>query len=50
MRAEVDEALVARMWLGGEESYMVRLGLDGTVQRIGVAASGASGLTVAVPS
>jgi hypothetical protein len=45
-----DEALVARMWMGGEESYMVRLGLDGSVQRIGIESTDVSGLTVAVPS
>lgn len=45
-----DEALVARMWTGGEESFMVRLGLDGSIQRIGIPSAGVSGLTVAVPS
>ena len=34
----------------GDESYMMRLGLDGSVQRIGIPSSGLSGLTVAVPS
>ncbi|MDR7251703.1 hypothetical protein J2X46_000675 [Nocardioides sp. BE266] len=44
-----DEALVARLWVG-DKSYMMRLGLDGSVQRIGIASAGLSGLAVAVPS
>jgi hypothetical protein len=44
-----DEAIVARMF-DGDESYLMRLGLDGSVQRIDVPSSGLSGLTVAVPS
>ncbi len=44
-----DEALVVRMF-DGDESYMMRLGLDGSVQRIDIPSSGVSGLTVAVPS
>ena len=44
-----DEAIVARLFIG-EDYYMVRLGLDGSVQRIGIESAGASGLTVAVPS
>ncbi|MCF6378871.1 hypothetical protein L2K70_14745 [Nocardioides KLBMP 9356] len=45
-----DEAIVARISIGNEDPQMMLLGLDGSVQRIGVAASGVSGLTVAVPS
>lgn len=44
-----DEAIVARMFIG-DDYYMMRLGLDGSVQRIGIESVGASGLTVAVPS
>lgn len=44
-----DEALVVRLWVG-EEYRIMRLGLDGSVQRIGIASAGASGLSVAVPS
>ena len=44
-----DEALVVRMY-AGDDTYMMRLGLDGSVQRIDIASSGASGLSVAVPS
>ena len=44
-----DEALVARLWRG-EDYFMMRLGLDGSVQRIDIPSAGASGLTVAVPS
>lgn len=45
---ERDEAVVVRLF-SGEESFMMRLGLDGTVQRIDVSGSGPSGLSVAVP-
>ena len=34
----------------GTSTYMMRLGLDGSVQRIGIPSAGVSGLTVAVPS
>ena len=44
-----DEALVVRMF-DGDENYMMRLGLDGSVQRIDIPLAGLSGLTVAVPS
>ena len=44
-----DEALVVRMF-DGDESYMMRLGLDGSVQRIDIPSAGLSGLKVAVPS
>ena len=44
-----DEALVVRLWREGDP-VMMRLGLDGSVQRIDIPSSGASGLTVAVPS
>ncbi len=44
-----DEALVVRMF-DGDESYMMRLGLDGSVQRIDIPSAGVSGLKVAVPS
>ena len=44
-----DEALVVRLW-AGDESSMMRLGLDGSVRRIGIASAGPSGLGVAVPS
>ncbi|NYE37235.1 hypothetical protein F4692_002368 [Nocardioides cavernae] len=43
-----DDAVVARLFTG-DDSAMMRLGLDGTVERIDVASSGASGLTVAEP-
>ena len=43
-----DEALVVRMF-AGDDYYMMRLGLDGSVQRIDIPSSGTSGLTVAVP-
>jgi hypothetical protein len=39
--------LVARVWTSGEDSMIVRLGLDGTVQRLGIASAGASGLSMA---
>ena len=44
-----DDAVVVRVTSGNEPS-IVRLGLDGTVQRVGVAAAGVSGLSVAEPS
>ena len=44
-----DEAIVARLWVG-EDYHMMRLGLDGSVQRIGIPSAGLSGLKVAVPS
>ena len=44
-----DEALVVRMF-DGDEHYIMRLGLDGSVQRIDIPSAGLSGLTVAVPS
>jgi len=44
-----DEAIVARLFVG-DDYYMMRLGLDGSVERIGIPSSGASGLKVAVPS
>ena len=49
MAWEGDEAIVARLW-SGDDFSMVRLGLDGSVQRIGINSAGLSGLTVAVPS
>lgn len=45
---EGEQALVVRLF-SGDEAYMMRLGLDGTVQRIDLPSAGASGLTVAVP-
>ncbi|RYC12507.1 hypothetical protein [Nocardioides zhouii] len=44
-----DEALVVRMF-SGDDYFMMRLGLDGSVQRIGIPSAGVSGLQVAVPS
>ena len=44
-----DEALVVRLFVG-EDYYMMRLGLDGSVRRIDIPSAGVSGLTVAVPS
>lgn len=44
---EDDDHLVARVWPGGEDSVIVRLGLDGTVQRLGIESAGESGLTMA---
>ncbi|HEV2797762.1 MAG TPA: hypothetical protein VGV65_09090 [Nocardioides sp.] len=44
-----DEALVVRMY-AGDDTYVMRLGLDGSVQRIDIPSSGLSGLSVAVPS
>ena len=44
-----DEALVVRMF-DGDESHMMRLGLDGSVKRIDIPSTGLSGLKVAVPS
>ena len=44
-----DEALVVRMYVG-DDYYMMRLGLDGSVQRIDIPSAGVSGLKVAVPS
>lgn len=44
-----DEALVVRLWVG-DDYRMMRLGLDGSVQRIGIVSTGLSGLTVAAPS
>ncbi len=44
-----DEALVVRMYVG-DDTYMMRLGLDGSVQRIDIPSAGVSGLQVAVPS
>ncbi|CUR61061.1 hypothetical protein NOCA1240164 [metagenome] len=46
---EGDEALVVRLFVGDDTS-MMRLGLDGTVQRIDIPSAGPSGLSVAVPS
>lgn len=45
---ESEEALVVRL-SSGDEAYMMRLGLDGTVQRIDIPSAGVSGLSVAVP-
>jgi hypothetical protein len=44
-----DDALVVRLFSGDDYS-MLRLGLDGTVQRIDIPSAGVSGLSVAVPS
>lgn len=44
-----DEGLVVRLFVG-EDGYMMRLGLDGSVQRIGIPSAGLSGLTAAMPS
>ena len=44
-----DEALVVRLWREGDP-VMMRLGLDGSVQRIDIPSAGESGLSVAVPS
>jgi hypothetical protein len=44
-----DEALVVRMF-SGDDYHMMRLGMDGSVQRIDIPSAGASGLKVAVPS
>lgn len=44
-----DEAIVARLFIGDDYS-MMRLGLDGSVQRIDIPSSGISGLMVAMPS
>ncbi|WP_210504366.1 TolB-like translocation protein [Nocardioides xinjiangensis] len=41
-----DGTLVVRV-MHGEDYYVVQLGLDGTVQRVGIASAGASGLSVA---
>lgn len=46
---EGDDALVVRL-SSGDDNFMVRLGLDSSVQRIDIPSSGVSGLTVAVPS
>lgn len=45
---EDEQALVVRMF-SGDDYFMMRLGLDGTVQRIDIPSAGASGLSVAVP-
>lgn len=45
---EGDEALVVRLFRG-DDYAMMRLGLDGTVQRIDLDSAGASGLMVAEP-
>lgn len=45
---EGDQALVVRMF-SGDDDFMLRLGLDGRVQRIDLPSAGASGLTVAAP-
>ena len=44
-----DEAIVVRLFVG-DDYYMMRLGLDGSVQRIDIPSAGLSGLTVAMPS
>ena len=44
---EDDDTIVARAWTGGDDSFIVRLGLDGSVQRLGVESAGASGLSMA---
>ena len=49
MAWEGDEALVVRMF-SGDDYFMMRLGLDGSVQRIAIPSAGESGLSVAVPS
>lgn len=49
MAWEGDDALVVRMF-SGDDYFMMRLGLDGSVQRIDVPSAGVSGLSVAVPS
>lgn len=49
MAWEGDDALVVRMF-SGDDYHMMRLGVDGSVQRIGIPSVGASGLKVAVPS
>jgi hypothetical protein len=49
MAWEGDGALVVRMF-SGDDYFMMRLGLDGSVQRIDIPSAGASGLSVAVPS
>jgi hypothetical protein len=46
MAWEDEEHLVVRVYIG-EDYFMVRLGTDGSVQRIGIPATGASGLAVA---
>ena len=40
------DTLVVRV-MSGEDYYVVRLGLDGTVERVGITSAGASGLAVA---
>jgi hypothetical protein len=47
---EGDEALVVRMFVADDDYHIMRLGMDGSVQRIGIPSAGASGLKVAVPS
>lgn len=49
MAWEGDEAVVVRVMIG-QDYFIVRLGVDGSVQRVGIASAGATGLTVAVPS
>jgi hypothetical protein len=44
-----DEAIVVRLSVG-DDYQMVRLGLDGSVQRIDIPSAGLSGLKVAMPS
>ena len=46
MAWEDDDTLVVRVMSGGDH-FIVRLGLDGTVQRVGMPSAGASGLSVA---
>ena len=46
MAWEDDDTLVVRVMSGGDY-FIVRLGLDGTVQRVGMPSAGASGLSVA---
>lgn len=49
MAWEDEDTLVIRV-LRGEEFFIVRVGLDGSVQRVGIPSAGASGLAVAAPS
>lgn len=47
MAWEDDDTLVVRVFTGGEDYDIVRLGLDGTVQRVDIDSAGESGLSVA---
>lgn len=49
MAWEDADTLVVRV-MSGEDYFIVRLGLDGSVQRVGIASAGASGLAVAAPN